>query len=123
MAARLWESEVGARRHDLGRLEHRGYLSYEPRLHGRDRIRVRHRPVQYILQQAGLLGSGGPCMMSSPLGFAADAVVNGEEAVGIVKALDAKQARVVGAPEGLLPVLLEIVAFVDVSTGLGCRRA
>ena len=84
MAARLWESEVGARRHDLGRLEHRGYLSYEPRLHGRDRIRVRHRPVQYILQQAGLLGSGGPCMMSSPLGFAADAVVNGEEAVGIV---------------------------------------
>ena len=61
--------------------------------------------------------------MSSPLGFATDAVVNGEEAVGIVKALDSKQARVVGAPEGLLPLLLEIVAFVDVSTGLGCRRA
>ena len=56
--ARLGESEVGARRHDPGSLEHRGSFHHEPRLHVRDRIRLISRSVQHILQQAGLLCRG-----------------------------------------------------------------
>ena len=51
-------------------------------------------------------------------GFAADAMVDGEEAVGIEATLDAGKARVVRAPEGVLPIGLEVVAFVDIGTGL-----
>jgi hypothetical protein len=57
-AARLRESEIGARRYRPGCLEHRDDFRHEPCLRGRDRIRVRRRPVQHILQQEGLLGSG-----------------------------------------------------------------
>ena len=56
--------------------------------------------------------------VSAP-GFAADAVVDDEEPVGVVAALDFDEARVVRAPEGLLPVLLEIVALVDIGAGVG----
>ena len=45
--------------------------------------------------------------------FAADAVVDGEDAVGVVALLDAQKTRVVRAPEGLLPIGLEVIAFVS----------
>src|SRR2546423_1863163 len=51
--------------------------------------------------------------------FAADAVVAAEEPVRIVPALDLQKTRVVGAPEGALPVRLEVVRFVDVGAAAG----
>ncbi len=46
--------------------------------------------------------------------LAADAVVDIEQPVGVVASLDLEQARVVCAPQSLLPVGLEVIALVDV---------
>src|SRR5581483_12462211 len=55
--------------------------------------------------------------------LAADAVVDVEQSIGIVAALDLEQARVVRAPQSLLPVGLEVVALVDISAAVRRRRA
>ena len=54
-AARPRESEVGARGHCPGCLEHRGDLCHEPHLRRRDRIRFRSRPTQHVMQETSLL--------------------------------------------------------------------
>src|SRR6185437_9894290 len=46
--------------------------------------------------------------------LAADAVVNEEQAFGVVAPLNLLQARIVGAPERLLPVGFEVVGLRDV---------
>ena len=60
--------------------------------------------------------------VSAPV-FAADAMMHSEQAVRVVAPLDIGEARVVRTPEGLLPVLLEIVALVEVGAGPGRRDA
>src|SRR5580658_6161063 len=55
--------------------------------------------------------------------FAADAVMDEEEALGIVFVLDRAQPRVVLAPEGVLPVRLEKVGFPDIGADAGQELA
>src|SRR5205807_8711035 len=52
-------------------------------------------------------------------GLAAHAVVAEEEPLGVIFLLDAREARVVLAPECLLPIGLEIIRFVDIAPGAG----
>src|SRR5262245_26405698 len=55
--------------------------------------------------------------------LAADAVVDKEQALGIVVVLHLPQPLVVGAPEGASPIGLEVVGFRDVGPGLGDELA
>src|SRR5271155_3602312 len=55
--------------------------------------------------------------------FAADAVVDEEETLGIVFVLDRAQPRVIFTPEGVLPVRLEEVGFPDIGADAGQELA
>src|SRR5690348_2827529 len=55
---------------------------------------------------------GGP-------GFGADAVVDEEQAGGVVLLFDLREAGVIGAPVGMLPILFEEIAFGDVGSAVG----
>src|SRR5262249_53912839 len=55
--------------------------------------------------------------------LAADAMMEKEEAVGIVFVLDRAKPRIVSAPEGVLPIRLEEVGFPDVGANAGQELA
>src|SRR5208283_2293409 len=55
--------------------------------------------------------------------FAADAVMEEEEALGIVFVLYRAKPRVIFAPEGVLPIRLEKVGFPDIRSGAGQELA
>jgi CheY-like chemotaxis protein len=50
--------------------------------------------------------------------FAADTMVDEKETARVVATLDFQEPRVIRAPEGLLPVRLEVIALVDVGAGI-----
>jgi hypothetical protein len=51
--------------------------------------------------------------------FTADTMVDEEQTVRVVTPLDFQEPRVIRAPERPLPVLLEVIALVDVGAGVG----
>src|SRR5260370_503979 len=55
--------------------------------------------------------------------FAADAVVDEEEAGGIVFVLDRAEPRIIFAPKGVLPIRLEEVGFPDIGADAGQKLA
>src|SRR4051812_18577936 len=67
--------------------------------------------------QSSILGTPRKAV-GAPI-LAADAMVREEESVGIVSVLDRPQPRVVGAPEGALPVLLKVVRLRNIGARLG----
>jgi hypothetical protein len=70
--------------------------------------RVGARPTFWTMMNKNLAALGVPVGTS---GLAADAVVDREQATGIVAVLHSCETGVVVAPERCLPVVLEVVGF------------